>query len=224
MTSKLKILALALAATFALGAVAASPASAIYELHSGSGSGTTYLTAVQTVTAQLDTEKGNIKCTTVTGKGSFTGTTDLVSTIEDPTFSGCTAFGVTAHIDMMGCDFLIEGSGISSGVVHIECPTTAGGVTHEITITPTQGGVPICHIDLGEQTGVFSITNEKLPSPDDIVNSLTTKTLTYRVTPVGENTKCGSAGLRHDGALTNPVTVRAYSDVTHTNQVNLTFQ
>ena len=226
MTSKLKILALALAATFALGAVASSASA--YQLHSGSGSGTTYLTAQQ-VSANniLHTPAGTIKCSGASGKGSFTGSTAPQGTVENVALSGCTAFGLTMHVDTMGCDFLITGNGATSGILHIVCPTTAGGVTDEITVLPTQGGVPVCQLDVPEQTTSIVIGNTGSP-PDDIHNSLANETnLTYSVTytPADHTkTKCGTQGVHHDGGLTSTITVKAYSDASHTTQVNLTYQ
>src|ERR1044072_8646512 len=221
MTSKLKALSLALMAALALSAVAASAASAD-ELHSSSGSGTTFLTGTQVGTNQLDTEAGSVKCSTVGGSGSYAGTTITEEDVENVTYGGCTAFGLTAHIDMMGCFYRFKGINSTNATANIVCPTTAGGVTHEITITPTQGGVPLCHVEIPEQDVTLDITNTA-GSPSDIDVEVTTASIKYNVTYIPADhtkTKCGTQGSHTDGKLTGSLTATAFSNASHTNAVN----
>src|ERR1044072_5791604 len=217
-----------LLAAFALSAVAASVASAQTpnQLHSGSGSGTTYLTA-HGINGVLHTGgAGNIKCATFSGKGSYAGTTAGTATLEDVTYSGCTAFGLTMHFDMMGCDYLVTDNTATTGIVHIVCPTTAGGVKDEITVTPTQGGVPVCHIDIPEQTVDINIAQDAGPPDHLTITPTAAETLTYTSTYIPADhakTKCGTQGTHHDGKLTGAITVKASSNALHVNQVSLTY-
>lgn len=224
MNVKLKALGLALAAAFALSAVAATAASAD-QVHSGSASGTTNLTGFLSGVNQLDTPGGNIKCNEFSGKTSYAGTTATTVTVSSVTYGACTAFGLTAHIDMMGCDYKLVGSGATTGVIHVECPTTGGGLKDEITVIATQGGVPLCTIDVPAQTLNGTVANVA-GTPDDInltpeANAVIDYTVTYAS---GEGTKCGTkGGHTNEGRYTGTITAKAYSDAAHLNQVNLTY-
>src|ERR1044072_8112765 len=74
MNGKLKSFSLVLVMFCTLNAVSASAASAA-EFHSGSASGTTYLTGQQFFTNQIDTEGGTIRCSFLKLSGSYSGTT-----------------------------------------------------------------------------------------------------------------------------------------------------
>jgi hypothetical protein len=220
MNGKLKALGLALVAVLALSAVAASAASAS-KLHSGSASGTTYLTGTQIGTNQLDTEAGNIKCTTVGAKGSYAGSTTEEGTVEGLTYSGCT-LGLIAHIDTMGCAFTGTAGTAPTTEAHIVCPTTAGGVTHEITIVLTQGGAPVCSFDIPEQTVELHAQGDGA-TPDGIEVSTTSK-IKYTVTyPGAPGTRCGMVGAHSDGTYTGSFSLKGYSNAAHSSQVNLTY-
>jgi hypothetical protein len=231
MAMKLKALGLALAAAFALSAAAASTASAD-EVHSGSASGFTYATVDQYVANILDTPSGNIKCSVTKGHIKYTGTTATEATVTGLAFSSCTAFGLTAHIDTMGCTYTLTGSTSNTGFVDIVCPTTAGGVTHSITITPTQGGNAICHINVPEQRVAVNILNGPTTAaqppiqphiPDDIaVEPELTDTITY----TSERTLtliCPTDGHHEDGVYTGSFTVTGFEDAAHTVRTGLTY-
>jgi hypothetical protein len=224
MAGKRKALGLVLMAALALGGVTAQGAIAA-ELHSGSASGTTYLTGDQLGTNQWDLESGSLKCGGVTMKSQYSGTTAKEVTFTDVTYSACTAFGLTAHIDMMDCGYLVVGGDVTTGVLHLFCPTTAGGVTDEVTITPTQGGVAICHIDIPEQTINLNIHNKAGAegNPDDIEIAPPGGGITYRVTQTAGGLKCGTNGLKHDGKYTGSTTVTAFQNAAHTERVGLTY-
>lgn len=221
MVRKREIYALALV-TVVLSAVGASVASG-NEFHSSSASGTTYLTAEQIGTNQLDTAGGTWKCGTVKGKGSYAGTTTSAATLSSITYSACTAFGLTAHVDMMGCDYRLTGENETTGTQSIECPTTGGGVTDEITVTPTQGGVGVCTLEIPEQEISLGIVSEA-GSPEDIKTTPSASTITYRVTynPADHTkTKCGTQGTHHDGIFTGSTTLTAFEDAEHASKVAL---
>ena len=220
MKTRTKALGAALAATLALSSAATASAS---ELHSGSGSGTTYLTTAQIGTHQLDTEGGNIKWTTSGGSGSYAGTTTSSVKLY-PTYSGCTAYGLTAHIDTMGCYYRLQGTfSPILPVTFVECPTTAGGVTDEITVSPTQGGKPVCTVEIPEQELGTWIFNSTFGTPDDVEVRPALSSL-YRVTySEGGGIKCGVVGTHSDGRYTGAHTLRAFSNSGHSAQVDLTY-
>jgi hypothetical protein len=212
MTNKLKVLGLTLVAAIAFGVLAT--AASAEEFHSGSGSGTTFLTGTQIGTNQLDTEGGNIKCTTVSYVGSYAGTTAGEVQVT-PTYSGCTAYGLTAHINFNGCK--IKKKAKIFRILEIIC-----FVEQAITIIPTQGGVGVCTISVPPQEIGVNYTNEA-GSPDDVVVTPNSSTIKYAVSyPGGSGSKCGAAGEHSDGKYTGSVTEKAYSDSGHTTQVNLT--
>jgi hypothetical protein len=192
-----------------IGAVDASAASAA-EFHSGSTSGTTYLTATQIGTNQIDTEGGNIKCSSFTLTGQYTGTT-AGSVNLAATYGGCTAYGLTDHVDMMDCTVLWT---TGSNEQHTSCPISG------MTIIPTQGGKPVCTVDIFTQTTKMSVSNVA-GSPSDLVITPLSSSIAYTVTyPGGTGTKCGTVGAHSDGSYTGSLTVRAYEDAAHTKQVS----
>jgi hypothetical protein len=214
MTAKLKAFGLVLVAAFAFSALAASAASAA-EPHSGSASGTTYLTGTQIGTNQLDTEGGNIKCSTVGLSASYAGTTAAQVKVI-PAYSGCTAYGLTAHVEMNGCYYLLTSA---ASTIDVECEAGKG----PITIKPTQGGVAVCTVDVaGSQTVPTKVTNIA-GTPDDLTLTPESSTIKYTVTYPTTGTKCGAAGAHSDGTYTGSVTAQAYENPAHTAQVNLTY-
>src|ERR1044072_1682881 len=166
MTGIRKSLGLALTMIIVLSLVGPQGASAsLGSFHSESGSGTTFLTFTPHGINQLETQGGTIKCSTFGGKTSYSGTTTTELTISSISYGGCIAFGLTAHIDTMGCTYTLTGGKIFANF-QIVCPTTAGGVTDEITITPTQGGVSVCHVDIPEQSTIAAVYNVGTPPRD----------------------------------------------------------
>src|ERR1044072_1525822 len=210
MTGKLKALGLALIAALALGAVSASAASAVVpQAHSGSGSETTYVTGTQVGTNQLDTEGGNIKCSTVGLKGSYGGTTSKDIKVV-PTYSGCTAYGLTAHIEMMACYYTVSSPVVEGGSPTALLNCKEGG---PITVIATQGGSVVCTIDVAEQSVNLNIANNA-GTPDHVTLTPESSTIKYKVT--GGGTKCGNEGDHTDGKYTGSITGRAYSNEAHT--------
>lgn len=232
MTSKLKTLGLALAVAGALGAVAAPAAPAQdQQFHSESGSGTTYLTTENLTSNEiiLDTPSGQIKCTQFSAGASYGGKTAMEITFTNVQYFGCTAFGLETSVDKMGCDFKLVRKDATTGITHLECPTTGGGVTDQITITPLQGGAPICHINVTEQTIKTKVENTATTVsphiPDDIdLIADTTDWIEYTVERTAGGSKCPSQGFHNDATFTGTTTVTAFEDAAHTKRTGLTYK
>lgn len=225
MTGRIKKKWLACLAVLAVSGVVASAAQAA-EVHSGSWKGTTYLTIEQAEGLNVfHTPAGNVSCKTLNFAGSFSGTTASDFTLVAPTlktgFEGCTAFGLSAHVETMGCSYTVTGSTALMGIVHLVCPTTAGGVMDEITITPTQGGVAICHINIPSQTINVNIINTSQVADD--LDLYPTSVATYNVERTLGGSKCPTNGHHNDGAYTGGITVRAFQDESHFEPVHLTY-
>ena len=138
MTRKFKVLGLAPFATLAMGAVMASAASATeftaekypvtYSGYSLAGAGGT-----------LTVDGFEVKCeeSTLSGEAQQASTTVTLS----PTFSQCTAFGLSSSVTMNGCDFLLHlGTTGGDATVDLVCP--AG---KDVTID-AGGGACVSHI------------------------------------------------------------------------------
>jgi hypothetical protein len=226
MMHRTKTMGVAFVAALALATMGALAASAA-ELRSGSATGTTHLTGDQLIGATFETPAGSMSCADITGHGTYTGTTASTGTATNVAFSGCTAFGLTAHVDTMGCDYLVTGSTATQGIVHIVCPTTAGGVTDEITITPTSGGAAICHINVPEQTITGNVNPGSATAggiPDDITISVpATSKVTYKVVRTAGGAKCPTEGHHADGEYTGSITVTAFQNALHTERVGVTY-
>lgn len=215
MTGKIKALGLALIVAI-LGAIGISAMSAPAssggpEFHFGE---ITHLTGTQTGENALHTPAGNIKCTNVNLIGSSPELTATEGTFT-PTYSGCTGFGLTTHIDPMGCTYRAT----SSEVIHLECPPG-----NSLAISVTQGGAKICHINVPPQTLGAVYTNEGGP-PADITMGLAPETvLTYTVERTAGGSKCPTNGHHSDGVYTGTTTVTAYQDAEHKEQINVTYE
>lgn len=223
MTDTLKALGLAFVAALAISALVAQVATAD-ELHSGSSTGNTYLTAEQAGANVIDTPAGTINCKKFSAN-SNTGTTATLVTISNIAYSECTAYGLDTVVNVMGCDYLFTGDTATTGIIHIICPTTAGGVKDQITVTPTAGGMMICHIDIPEQTANVALTNTAgTPSglPDDVFLSPET-VLTYDVERTPGGSKCPTNGHHNDGTYTGFITIRAFEDIAHSQPIGLTY-
>jgi hypothetical protein len=127
MRRNLKVLGLALAAVFALTAVAASAASA----HSiTAGAYEANVSGVQTNTNTLSNGVREVSCSTAKLTGALTAAAETITII--PEYEGCTGnAGTTATIDMNGCDYTLTVTGTSTGTVTVMCPT---GKKIEVTI------------------------------------------------------------------------------------------
>jgi len=149
---KARIFGLALLALVAVSAVGATAASA------DEFTATSYPAVVTGVNEpgfpdESTTTSGAVKCTTTT----YTGTIKEKSTTLTitPSFSGCTAFGFVATVEMNGCDYLfhINGTTSTTGTVDLVCP--AG---KEVTAVGKSGATVKCTSHTPAQTNLGTIT------------------------------------------------------------------
>jgi hypothetical protein len=215
MTRKLKALGLALVAVFAMSAIASASASAEVLFHSEST--TTFLTGEQIATNTLDVEGGNVKCSTVKFTASTSSKTVNNITVT-PTYSGCTAFGLVAVVDMESCDYLLTSA---DDIIHVVCP---GSNRIKVTVTPPPEGSLTCTVEVGPQTLSTTYTNEGGPSTtrDIKVTPFSFAEVDYNVVYPGSGTKCGKAGFHENGGTyTGSITVKGYSNSGHTVQTGI---
>jgi len=205
-----KAFGLALVAAMALGAVAASAASATYDSHSES----TVLEGTQVGVNEFHTGLGTVKCKTATFEGTQSGgkeveegvwTTDSITV--HPEYTKCTAFGLSATVNTEGCNYVFSeatttGENKSHSEVHIECDpgkaiviTNFGGCT--VTVpeqTPTEGLVD------------FENQNVENTSERDVLVTSTVKGIHYT-----RGGSCADEGVTHtDGEYTGEVTVKGF--------------
>lgn len=214
MKKSLKSFELILAAMLVVSVLGASSASAKH-IHSGSTSGTTFLTGTQIGTNAFDMENGTlIKCSIAVFDASYAGTTASELTVT-PTYSACTFAGQAVSIDMGGCQYtvatpaLVGDNDHYTSVMSIVCNT--GG---DIAITiPTSG----CALTIKGQTpGVPTLNLTNITTgPKDIQWKWGVEGISY-TTPGGGI--CGNAGKMK---ITGEVTFRGYSDAAHSAQVDL---
>ncbi|HEX6688626.1 MAG TPA: hypothetical protein VF085_08180, partial [Solirubrobacterales bacterium] len=131
LTSSLKVLGLLLAAVLALGALAASPASAKpFEFHFEKEP--TQLTGAIHVGEDIfGFDAGLLECTEVSYQGSVFGKSSSVIPLS-PTYTACTAFGFNAPVDTNGCFYVLkaeEAEANYEGSFAIVCPTNPIEVT-----------------------------------------------------------------------------------------------
>jgi len=182
MNRKLKALALALFAAFALSAMTASSASASGETFHSDGDHT-ILDVTQdgtegSSTGQqiFETTAGKLSCTGVEASITLTATTTGEITAV-PTYTKCNkieggAEGLTTHVKMTSCDYLFTAESTPTHAqVHIQCSTPGDHIHVNATFlgseilcmtippqTPTSGGV-VYH-NLGEPPATRTITIE----------------------------------------------------------------
>lgn len=135
-----------------------------------------------------------------------------------PTYGGCTAFGLTAHIETSGCAFRFLSWFPLTGL-EIFC---AGA----ITVKPTAGGMTVCTIDIGSQSLGVSFSNWGGFPEDMRITPVPEWAVDYTVTyPSGSGTKCGPPGNHYSGGVyTGSFTVKAFSDAAHTTAVSFNYK
>jgi hypothetical protein len=207
MKSNLKVLGLALAAVFAMSALAAGSASAAkYHsevettwTHSHTTSVHIFHTNVGTVTCETTTTTSH---TTGTGSGSDWTTT---TTKSAPTYSKCTAFGFPAEVKMNGCEYeFLEPNASLVASSKILCPT---GKTIEIV------AVGFCTMTVGAQSpgGTVAFTNEGSGSSRVVKTVSSVSSIVYG----------GNCGSGTNGTYTGTSTVKGYKNEGLTEQVGI---
>jgi hypothetical protein len=227
MTRNLKALGLALAAAFAMSAVAASAAQA-EEAHftatSPTGAVTFHATnhPEETSEQEFNVDSGETRCDTFTATGTAEATdpenpetiTESSITLHDVTYKGmyfeggeeCEAFGLESEIEFNGCEYdfhagTIVNPGTSEGTVDVVCPA---GQQVEIVIA-----AGLCTVDVPAQTGVNGITYHTVETNEieEITVEAHANNITYR-----ETGACGNGELKHNGEYHGKATVKAFED------------
>ncbi len=145
----LKHIALALVGAFAIGAIAASVASA-NQFHSSEAETTSTVASNSNQEYTYETGGQTVVCTGIGGSGETKSQT-VSNAPFSPQYSGCTVAGISfssAQVSMNGC--WIEptlSAGANEGVMHVGCP---GG--QQITLTVKVFGVSICTYHVSKQT------------------------------------------------------------------------
>jgi hypothetical protein len=154
----LKHIALALVGAFAIGATAASVASA-NQFHSSVAETTSTVASNEDQKYLYETGGKTVKCTTLGGSGETTSAT-VSEAPFNPQYSGCTVdgiFGSSAEVSMEKCS--LQGTinaTTNEGPIHVACQGTS-----QVTITVKVFGVSICTYHISKQTpkGLASFFN-----------------------------------------------------------------
>lgn len=184
--------------------------------HSGSNSGTTYITGLQVGFNAFDLANGTtVKCTTVTHDVVYAGTTAGGEITLTPTYSGCTIAGQAAVIEMTGCTYFLAtptklvDTDTYDAASQVNCP--AGKSIH--IKMPLAG----CELTIPSQIpkGTLDLTNvtSAVPNQDDVLSRSTLVGIQYTTT----GGACGAAG---EAKYTGEITYKAYRDSKHTEQVD----
>jgi hypothetical protein len=153
MIRNLKNFSLAFIAVAAISMGAATSVVLASELHAAAGPNASIF-GTQTTQHVMTIDSGTTKCTQVLFEGTVSsqtvGTTTTQELTVTPQYTGCTAFGLAATIDMNGCEYTITGAGqpALTATLDIVCNKTVGKVIEKtaaagcvITIPPqTVGG------------------------------------------------------------------------------------
>jgi hypothetical protein len=232
MTRNLKIMGLALVAMLALGASAASSASAQHQFTSDEAD-PVYLTA-ESSNAVFSTKTATIgvECETNEAVGSAESPTEEVTVT--PTYEGCTAgFLGEAPVDMTGCSYVLfsettehlgtDGETVETHApVTIECPDEAR-IDVEISACP----ITIDDQEDGKLHGVTYHNDEGTGgSKDDVTVTVTVDKIHYEGDWTEENNfLCETLGglnrSASDGTYTGSFTVTGFADQSHTEPVNI---
>jgi hypothetical protein len=127
-----------------------------------------------------------------------------------PEFSECSAGAVPTTFERMGCvfDYTLDPAPATTGTAHIVCPTTAGGVTDEMTLKIGAPGTLKCLIDIPEQTiGGIKYTNVGAGKTREITVDYTTMGLTYKETAGTGIGACSTSMLQNTGTFTGKDTI-----------------
>ncbi|HEX5711818.1 MAG TPA: hypothetical protein VFX85_00725 [Solirubrobacterales bacterium] len=209
---RIKTFGVALIAMMAMGAVAASLASA------NEFTATEYpvtLTGFDEAgfAPVFTTTAGTVQCPTATYHATVEKATTSVPVT--PTYSGCTAFGFPAVIDLNGCTYKFNiGAGeTTEGTADLVCP--AG---KEITVTAISAGIVKCTVHVAPQTGLGSLKYTNIltketdpPSTEEITIDVTLQKIKYSHTQGTGLGSCPSGA--GEGSLGGKVVVTGERDI-----------
>jgi hypothetical protein len=159
MTRNLKVLGLALVASFALSAMVASAAQAeSFWFTSEIASPTITGSQKAAFFDKFKTDSGTVTCEKATYTGSATGTTSATITII-PKYEECEIAGVPAKIDMNSCDYIFtQHTKIETTKYTVTTTINCTGTNEiKVTITPP-GGTVKCTINIPHQTIATGVT------------------------------------------------------------------
>ena len=202
MIRKVRFLGTALIAALALSAVGASAASAegVYSVSSTPATGT--------ATSELGndiftTEAGNVEC-----ESSFSATQNekTASTLTvKATYTNCKAFGLSATVEMMSCDYLFTTPETNGGVhlwkakVHVKCSTAGDAITITAGTCKVSVGAqsPAGQVDIKNTT---TTTNPHVNADVDVKATVTG--ISYTVTQDGFLCPFNGAGAKTGATYT----------------------
>jgi hypothetical protein len=153
----LKHVALALVGAFAIGAIAASVASA-NQFHSTEAETASTVASNEDQKYLYETGGKTVKCTGIGGSGETKSATVSEAPFA-PQYSGCTVDGIafsSAEVSMGECKVIVTIEATKNeGVTHVSCQGTS-----QVTITVKVFGVSVCTFHIGKQSpkgfGIFS--------------------------------------------------------------------
>jgi hypothetical protein len=195
MIHHLKNLGLMMLAVLALGAMVSSAAGA------ASFTASKYPTSVTSTSAKgndkLTTEGGSVECKTHQ-EGTLTAASSSITMITS--YSECQAFGFLNATVIMGCDYVLQ----VSGVTDIECPAS-----NKIVIT-----AGTCEVQIGTQTGLSSVSLSN--GVGDITAKANLSGIKYTVTKDGFGCPFASTGEKTGATYTqgSAVTVSSTNGAT----------
>ncbi len=235
MIRNLKMLGLALVAVCAMGAVAASAASANanYWFTSPEANDWTILTGAQPVafSDQFKVDgvipggpEGVTKCESTAYEGSTTDTTGTTLSLK-AAYGGCELepFG-KATVSMNECEYLIHTDPLGDTTngqydtnTTIVCPSG-----HEITIEAKIAGITKCIVHIEPQTlgtGIV-LTNATSGGKSDIHADINFSTIKYtQTTGTSGSSRCTTTGTTTNGVYTGTATIKGFN--TALQQVNI---
>lgn len=211
MIRNLKMFGMAIVAVFAMSAVAASMASA--DSFTAEKAPVTY-TGNQSEANVFTTTVGTVKCTVTTFKGTVNSTSTTTASVT-PTYSGCTAFGFPADIEVNGCEYLLHVGAATTGTVDVVCP-----VGKEITVVATTSATnptPKCIVHIKAQSGLGTVTysNVGTGTTREVLVSVNVSGIHYTHTPGSGLGACPTEGTSTTGTYTGSVLVTGESGATH---------
>ena len=197
-----KALGLVLVAALAMSAVAAASASAEAFDFYAEETPVTLKGAQHSGEDVFTTTVGTVKCNEATYTGSQ-GEPEASALEVAPTYSGCTAFGLSATLDMNGCKYRFTAgtfeSGKPKGTLDIICPEGK-----EIAVTASFLGTLKCTIHIPPQSnlGMITFTNVEGTAPEVTVAVSIEEELKYTHT-AGTGSGACSSGSAENGSYTS---------------------
>ena len=243
MTARLRPLGLGLAVACAIGAMGASSASAVTHTFHTDGP-LAHLTAeadgesqqVIYASAEDEAEGNSIRCSEISATGTVEGThvgegtyaADRIAV--EPHYSGCGAYNgageklINVTVDSTGCRYKFTGPTNANGdaPLHIEEVTSEceSGITFTIVgvpclhLKPTQTLSGVHYSNVTTESGVEELTINI--TADNVESTTTNRPL------IGCPTESGETATDIDGTYSGKISLRAFKDVGHTEQTDLT--